>query len=126
MRSRGFSEADIELVWDAITLHTTPGIPKHKKPVVALVTAGVEMDVLGMGFGEISQAVRQEAVDVHPRHHFKEGIIQAFAAGTAQKPETAFGNVKADVLALKLPGYRRINFCDLILHSELEDAVPES
>ena len=25
----------------------TPGIPEHKKAVVALVTAGVEMDVLG-------------------------------------------------------------------------------
>jgi hypothetical protein len=33
----------IDVVWDAIALHTTPGIPKHKKPEVALVTAGVEM-----------------------------------------------------------------------------------
>jgi hypothetical protein len=27
-------------------LHTTPGIPEHKVPEVALVTAGVEYDVL--------------------------------------------------------------------------------
>jgi hypothetical protein len=31
---RRFDEADIEQVWDAIALHTTPGIPRHKKPVV--------------------------------------------------------------------------------------------
>jgi hypothetical protein len=29
---------------------TTPGLPQHKKPEVALVTAGVEMDVLGLGY----------------------------------------------------------------------------
>ena len=117
LRGHGASDADIDLVWDAIALHTTPGIPKHKKPVVALVTAGVEMDVLGMGFDEVAPDVRQQVLHNHPRHGFKEGIIQAFADGTAHKPHTAFGNVKADVLALKLPGYCRTNFCDLILHS---------
>jgi hypothetical protein len=35
------------VVKSLIALHTTPGIPEHKKAVVALVTAGVEMDVLG-------------------------------------------------------------------------------
>src|SRR5271165_6656327 len=47
LRGRGISETDIDTVWTAIALHTTPGIPQHMHPVVALVTAGVEMDVLG-------------------------------------------------------------------------------
>ena len=46
----GIGESEIEQVWDAIALHTTPGIPQYKKPVVALVTAGVEMDVLGLAY----------------------------------------------------------------------------
>jgi hypothetical protein len=46
LRQHGIDEKSIEIVWDAIALHTTPGIPKHKKPEVALVTAGVDMDVL--------------------------------------------------------------------------------
>ena len=33
--------------------------------------------------------------------HFKEDIIQAFYEGIKHKPETTFGNVKADVLADK-------------------------
>ena len=53
-----------------------------------------------------------------PRIDFKESIIQAFADGIAHKPETAFGNVKADVLAEKLPGYERPNFCALIRASQ--------
>ena len=50
LRSRGIDEQDIETVWTAIALHTTPGIPQHMHPVIALVTAGVEMVVLGIAF----------------------------------------------------------------------------
>jgi hypothetical protein len=116
-------ESEIEQVWDAIALHTTPGIPEFKKPVVALVTAGVEMDVLGLAYGEFTDAQRNLVVAAHPRgENFKEDIIDAFAKGTMHKPETTFGNVKADVLALKDPAYKRLNFCSLILGSAWNDA----
>jgi hypothetical protein len=122
LRQHGIGEYDIEQVWDAIALHTTPGIPQHKKPVVALVTAGVEMDVLGLAYDQFSDDQRRLVVAAHPREpHFKEGIIDAFAQGTIHKPESTFGNVKADVLALKDPGYRRLNFCSLILGSAWTD-----
>jgi len=62
LRRHGIAEASIELVWDAIALHTTPGIPQHKKAEVALVTAGVEMDVLGLGFPNVSDAHRADVV----------------------------------------------------------------
>src|SRR3982074_540350 len=86
----------IDLVWTAIALHTTPGIPKHMHPVVALVTAGVEMDVLGLTYSEYSDAERESVVRLHPRSRcFKEEIIQAFYDGIKHKPDTTFGNVKA-------------------------------
>ncbi|GAB7127670.1 HD domain-containing protein [Silvimonas sp. JCM 19000] len=123
LRGYHIPEADIEQVWDAIALHTTPGIPQHKKPVVALVTAGVEMDVLGLDYHGFSATERNAVIAVHPREAgFKEGIIEAFAQGTRHKPETTFGNVKADVLALKDPGYQRVNFCSLILGSAWNDS----
>ena len=46
LKRHGILEQDINAVWTAIALHTTPGIPTHMHPVVALLTAGVEMDVL--------------------------------------------------------------------------------
>jgi HD superfamily phosphodiesterase len=110
----GVSGEAVRVVWDAIALHTTPGIPAHKEPEVALVTAGVELDVLGFGYDGISAEDREAVLDAYPRVDFEESIIQAFADGIAHKPETAFGNVKADVLAEKLPGYERPNFCALI------------
>src|ERR1700685_2628255 len=50
--SRGIAQQDIDTVWTAIALHTTPGIPEHMHPVVALVTAGGGMDVLGLKSAE--------------------------------------------------------------------------
>jgi hypothetical protein len=115
LRSHRISQADIDTVWTAIALHTTPGIPRHMHPVVALVTAGVEMDVLGLTYPEYSDAERNAVVHAHPRSdHFKEDIIQAFYGGIKHKPETTFGNVKADVLADKDPTFKRGNFCQVI------------
>jgi hypothetical protein len=115
LRSRGIAQQDIDTVWTAIALHTTPGIPQHMHPVVALVTAGVEMDVLGLSYGEYSDAEREVVVRAHPRSaHFKEDIIGAFYNGIKHKPHTTFGNVKADVLADKDPHFSRGNFCSVI------------
>src|SRR3978361_598288 len=115
LRSHDIAQQDIETVWTAIALHTTPGIPQHMHPVIALVTAGVEMDVLGLAYTEYSDAEREAVVHAHPAtEYFKEDIIQAFYDGIKHKPETTFGNVKADVLAEKDPVFRRGNFCSVI------------
>ena len=115
LRSRGIGQDDIDTVWMAIALHTTPGIPQHMHSVVALVTAGVEMDVLGLTYAEYSDAEREAVVRAHPRtEQFEEHIIQAFYDGIKHKPYTTFGNVKADVLADKDPAFRRSNFCSVI------------
>jgi hypothetical protein len=118
LRQHHISEQDIDTVWTAIALHTTPGIPQNMHPVVALVTAGVEMDVLGVGFADFSDADREAVVRAYPRSaYFKEDIIRAFYDGTKHKPQTTFGNVKADVLADKDPSFQRENFCTVIRRS---------
>jgi HD superfamily phosphodiesterase len=67
LRSHRIAQQDIETVWTAIALHTTPGIPQHMHPVIALVTAGVEMDVLGLAYSEYSDAKGGAVVHAHPR-----------------------------------------------------------
>jgi HD superfamily phosphodiesterase len=115
LRQHKISQQDMDTVWTAIALHTTPGIPQYMHPVVALLTAGVEMDVLGMGYADFAEADRKAVVQAYPRtEQFKEDIIQAFYNGIKHKPETTFGNVKADVLADKDPNFQRMNFCSVI------------
>jgi hypothetical protein len=115
LRSHGIAQQDIETVWTAIALHTTPGVPPHMHPVVALLTAGVEMDVLGIKYADYSDTEREAVVHAHPRTaDFKEEIIQAFYDGNKHRPETTFGNVNADVIADKDPHFTQINFCSVI------------
>lgn len=110
-------EDSVRRVWTAIALHTTPGIPQFMEPEVALVTAGVEYDVLGIGYRDISEEDRSAIVALHPRPDFKQRILGAFTDGIRQKPETTFGNIKADVLEHYVPGFERGDFVRTILDS---------
>ena len=118
LADHGVTGDALRIVWDAVALHTTPGIPQHKEPEVALVTAGVELDVLGFGYDDIPAEDREAVLAAYPRVGFKESIIQAFADGMAHRPETVFGTMNADVLAEKLSGYVRPNFCAIIRASK--------
>jgi hypothetical protein len=118
LKAHKIAPSSIDLVWTAIALHTTPGIPVHMHPIIALVTAGVEMDVLGIAYDDFPAAQREAVVTAYPRsQHFKEDIIQAFYDGIKDKPDTTFGNVKADVLADKDPHFHRGDFCAVIRRS---------
>ncbi|MFJ7495691.1 HD domain-containing protein [Streptomyces sp. NPDC097727] len=117
LQSHGVPEDSIRRVWTAIALHTTPGVPPFMEPEVALVTAGVEYDVLGIGYADISDTDRASIVALHPRPDFKQRILRAFTEGIEAKPGTTFGNVKADVLERYAAGFKRGNFVDTILDS---------
>jgi hypothetical protein len=118
LQGHGMPEDSIRRVWTAIALHTTPGIPQFMEPEVALLTAGVEYDVLGIGYHDISDADRAAITALHPRPDFKRQILQAFADGIAPRPETTFGNVKADVLERFVPGFQRASFVDIVESSD--------
>jgi hypothetical protein len=117
LRSHGIPQASVEIVWDAIALHTTPGIPEHKKPEVALVNVGVEMDVIGGRYQEFTNDEREAVVAAHPRNDFKACIIDAFYNGMKHRPDSTFGTMNDDVLAFKDPGFRRKDFCKMITDS---------
>ena len=118
LRARAISENDIETVWNAVALHTTPGIPQFMRPEIALVQAGAGMDVAGRGYDQFSDAQREAVVAAFPREaDFKHGIIDAFYQGMKHRPDSTFGTFNDDVLAFKDPHFRRIDMCSVILAS---------
>jgi hypothetical protein len=118
LRRYGIPEGSIGTVWTAIALHTTPGVPPHMKPEIALVTAGVEMDVMGIAYDEFTAEQREAVVAAHPRGAgFKKNIIDAFYDGMRHRPDSTFGTVNDDVLALKDAYFQRTDFCKVILGS---------
>ncbi|MFI5618102.1 HD domain-containing protein [Streptomyces sp. NPDC051567] len=121
LERHGVPEDGVRRVWTAIALHTTPGIPEFMEPEVALVTAGVEYDVLGIGFDDIGPAARAAITALHPRPDFKRRILEAFTEGIAPKPDTAFGNVKADVLRHFVPGFVPGDFVEVIQNSPWDE-----
>ncbi|OBI53323.1 HD domain-containing protein [Mycobacterium sp. E796] len=111
----GVDEADARKVWLGIALHTTPGIPEFLEPEIALVTAGVETDVLGIGRDDLSPEALAAVTAAHPRPDFKNRILAAFNDGMKHRPHSTFGTVNADVLAHFDPAFARDNFVDIIL-----------
>jgi HD superfamily phosphodiesterase len=114
LREYGRSARDAREAWLAIALHTTPEIPHKLSPEVAVVTLGVETDVLGLGLEEITDEQRAAVVAAHPRPHFKKRILRAFYDGMADRPETTFGTVNDDVLAHFDPSFTRADFVEII------------
>ena len=117
LRRHGISDDDADRVWTAIALHTTPEIPLHLSAEIALVTRGVELDVLGIGYDAVTGAERDAVTAAHPRPDFKNRILAAFTEGIQDRPATTFGNVKADVLEHFVPGFHRGDFVDVIKNS---------
>jgi HD superfamily phosphodiesterase len=113
----GRSAAEARAVWLAIALHTTPGVPEYLDPEIALVTAGVETDVLGIGLEALSAEQIDAVTAVHPRPGFKQRILEAFRDGFVDRPDTTFGTVNDDVLAHFDPNFQRTDFTEIILRS---------
>jgi HD superfamily phosphodiesterase len=111
----GVDEADADKVWLGIALHTTPRVPEFRAPETALVTAGVETDVLGIGRDDLSAEDLAAVIAAHPRPDFKQQILAAFNEGMKRRPQTTFGTCNADVLERFDPKFARDNFVDTIL-----------
>src|SRR5258705_321502 len=114
LQGHGVPEDSTRRVWTGIALHTTPGVPEFMEPEVALVTAGVETDVLGIGYDDLDSAAIDAVTAAHPRPNFKQQILAAFTNGFADRPDTTFGTVNADVLAHFVPGFTRTDFVEVI------------
>jgi HD domain len=118
LRDHDIAEDDVARVWLGIALHTTPGVPAFLEPEVALVAAGVDTDVLGIGYRDLDAQLIDEVTTAHPRPDFKRRILEAFTEGNVHRPQTTIGTVNADVLERFVPGFERTNFVDVVQASD--------
>ena len=96
-----------QIVWTAIALHTTPGIPERMGPEIAATARGVLTDVVGLGLEDLDRHEVDEVVAAHPRGDFKDEFLRTYADGLEHRPDTTYGTVNADVLEHFVPGFRR-------------------
>jgi hypothetical protein len=84
----GLSPERVEIVWDAIALHTSLGIANRKRPEIALMQAGTAADVMG-GPDDLPPGVADQAFRALPRLDLQDSIRDAITAQAAIKPTKA-------------------------------------
>ncbi|MFI6069554.1 hypothetical protein ACIA47_30430 [Micromonospora sp. NPDC051227] len=111
---RGFSTTAAEIVWTAIALHTSPGIPDRMGPEIATMYLGVLTDVLGLGLDGLEHDQLGDILAAHPRGDFKNEFLRAHVDGLKNRPETTNGTVNSDILEHFIPGFQRVTTVERI------------
>ena len=60
-----------DLVWEAIALHTSPGIATRLADEIAVVHVGAGLELFGLGLDQVPQQIVEEVLDRYPRMNFK-------------------------------------------------------
>ncbi len=88
LTQQGVPAAEVEVVWDAIALHTSDGIATRKRPEIALVSAGARFDITG-GPDLLPAPYVARVHSALPRLHVAPVLRDAIVAQTLDKPGKA-------------------------------------
>jgi HD domain len=114
LKDRGVPTPQIQLVWDAIALHTTRSIALHKQPEVAVTHAGISVDVIGAGLDLIPQDKLRAILIEFPRLSMKTELQSCLCSLIRRKPETTYDNILRDFGTRYVDGYTAPSFADLL------------
>ncbi len=109
----GMRDADIDLVWEAIALHSTFGLPQRKRPEIALVQVGAAIDI---GFAPVALVggALPAILEAWPRLHLKRELIELVERTYDRNPAVALqSQVVADIMERRR-GIRAPNLCDVV------------
>jgi hypothetical protein len=85
LRAHGLGEREIDVVWEAIALHTSPGIAERRGTVARLTRAGI-----GIDFGQNAAIVRDDQArrihDAYPRLSMATSLVDAIVAQCRRAP----------------------------------------
>lgn len=85
-RENGLADDSIELIWDAVALHTSRGIAGHKRPEVALAHFGISVDIFGFGAEEVDADVLEAAQQRFPWLELRDSLIREVADRVMHDP----------------------------------------
>ena len=116
-REAGMEERRAQMIWDGVALNATPSIGLYKEAEVALCTAGVCFDVVGLGYDLIPPAEVARIVDAYPRLDMKRRMTQCFHRIAATAPETTYDNFVRDFGERFVPGYKAPSSVDAVANA---------
>lgn len=112
---RGMSDRRVELVWDAIALHTTVQIPLRKSHEIALCHLGIAADLGIVPEGLLEAEALDEVLSAYPWLDIGESLLDTLVGLYAKNPKAAASGAVADACERRVPGFQRFNLCDHLI-----------
>ena len=113
-RSSGFDERDAQLIWDSVALNSTASIGLYKEAEVALCTAGICLDVIGLQYELLPAEDIRRIVNAFPRLEMKRKMSLCFCHIAESHPETTYDNFVRDFGTRYVGGYKAMSVTDLV------------
>ncbi|CAI6293037.1 unnamed protein product [Periconia digitata] len=90
----------VQLVWDAIALHTSTDIAKFKQPEVLYTSAGTILELIGPELAKeqwgdiitVNQTQWENILDAFPRSQFRDYLFDTLTHFCREKPQTTYNN----------------------------------
>ena len=103
-----WSDTRLQLVWDAIALHSTESIAMHKEPTVVNTFYGIGADFFGPHHpsGAITVEEYREIMKAYPRCDMINELNEIFCGLCKSKPETTYDNIAAAWGIRGVEGYK--------------------
>lgn len=117
----GFDTRRAQLIWDSVALNATPSIGLYKEAEVALCTAGVCLDVVGLQYGLIPSDEMRKIVGEFPRLGMKRRMTRCFCRIAAAKPETTYDNFVRDFGERFVSGYKAPSSVDFVMNAPFDE-----
>ena len=117
----GFDKHRAQLIWDSVALNSTPSIGLYKEAEVALCTAGICLDVVGLQYGVIPPDEMKKIVDEFPRLGMKSRMTRCFCSIARSRPETTYDNFVRDFGERFVPGYQAPSAVDFVANAPFDE-----
>jgi hypothetical protein len=117
----GFDSRRAQLIWDSVALNSTPSIGLYKEAEVALCTAGICLDVVGLQYGVIPPSEMKKIVADFPRLRMKSRMTRCFCCIARSHPDTTYDNFVRDFGERFVPEYEAPSVVDLVMHAPFDE-----
>jgi hypothetical protein len=117
----GFDKRRAQLIWDSVALNSTPSISLYKEAEVALCTAGIALDVIGLQYDVIPSGEMKKIVQEFPRLGMKSRMTSCFCSIARSQPQTTYDNFVRDFGERFVPGYQAPSVVDLVANAPFEE-----
>ena len=120
-QDNGVDQRRAQLIWDSVALNSTASIGLYKESEVALCTAGIVLDVVGIQYSLIPPAELAEILREFPRLDMKRRMTRCFCHIAETHPETTYDNFVRDFGERFVAGYKPPSSADYVANAPFEE-----